>query len=488
MDSATTPLTHTPSRSTANDAAPADRADAAWDRAVQSSPSASGPSTVQSGFDRYTRPAETPKSACEPTTERHKLTTVDGRPIRVVLHQASLAKYRLPVFAELAKRSSIDLTVSYGELPGLQNVDPKGFAARFGRVRAVSRRPSFYWQTQQFRSALLRGSEKPDVLVLPWDLHYLSLIPAMLTARSRGIGVVLWGHGFSKQDNAARTWARMRVGRLADCVVLYNARTRDFLLSHGVPSNRIFVAPNSIDQAPVQSARWDWVSDDRRLEEFRTAHRLREGPVMLFVSRLLPERRVDLMLRAMKTLADRYPSIQAVIIGGGPEEGAIRALAREMGIVQLDRHGEPLDPTQAAVKPGDPRLRVRLLGALYEEHDLAPWFLCSDLMCFPAFLGLSVLHAFGYGLPVVTSDEPSQHGPEFAAIREGVNGKTFKADDAEDLAAQLDWLLSDPERLRSASNAALTTALTEYNVPSMVDGLEAAIRFAYTRATNRRLK
>lgn len=403
-----------------------------------------------------------------------------SRKIRLVLHQASLAKYRVPVFAELARREAIELTVSYGQTAGLQNVEPDGFAARFGRVRTVLRRPSFYWQTQQFRSVLRRGPDRPDVVVLPWDLHYLSLLPTIAVARARRMGVVLWGHGFSKQDNAARTWARMRVGRMGHCVVLYNARTRDFLLSNGIGAERIFVAPNSIDQGPVQRAREDWVRDPRRLAEFRSSHGLVSGPTMLFVSRLLPERRVDLMIRAMRSLAGKYPGLQAVIIGGGPEEGAIRSMARELGLVQLDRKGSALDPQKKADGSDGPR--IRLLGAVYEEHELAPWFLCSDLMCFPAFLGLSVLHAFGYGLPVVTSDEPSQHGPEFAAIREGVNGKTFRADDAADLAAQLDWLLSDGERLREASNAALATALTEYNVPSMVDGLESAVRYAWSRA------
>ncbi len=364
-------------------------------------------------------------------------------------------------------------------MPGLPNVEPQGFASRVGRVRLICRRPSFYWQTQQFRSALGSGEDQADVLILPWDLHYLSLVPAILTARSRGMGVVLWGHGYSKQDNAARTWARMRVGKLGDCVVLYNGRTRDFLLRNGIPEERVFIAPNSIDQAPVQAARWKCVSDAEGLARFRAEHGLDSGPVLLFVSRLLPERRVDLMLRAMARLSDRYPRMQAVIIGGGPEEAAIRRMAQELGIAELDTKGSTIGSGASA---GSSSGRIRLLGAVYEERELAPWFLSSDLMCFPAFLGLSVLHAFGYGLPVVTSDEPSQHGPEFAAIREGVNGKTFRADDAEDLATQLDWLLQDRERLRSASNAALATAIAEYNVPSMVDGLEAAVRFAHARS------
>lgn len=452
--------------------------------AAEPTPPASG-SQDQGGYQRFqaepriAQAADPTATDARPRQTNHPL--VSGRRIRVVLHQSSLAKFRVPVFAELARRANIDLTVSFGQLPGLPNVDPDGFHSQFGRVRMVTRRPCFYWQTQQFRSALLSGTEKPDALVLPWDLHYLSLVPAILTARARGIGVVLWGHGYSKQDNAARTWARMRAGRLAHCVVLYNARSRDFLLRNGLRAERIFVAPNSIDQSPVQVARREWVSDPARLEAFKAQHGLQSGPVLLFVSRLLPERRVDLMLRAMNSLRDRYPGLQAVVIGGGPEEAPIRALARELGITELDRSGKPVHSNADAAAP-----RIRLLGAIYEERELAPWFLNADLMCFPAFLGLSVLHAFGYGLPVVTSDEPMQHGPEFAAIREGVNGKTFRADDAADLAAQLDWLLSDPERLREASNAALSTALCEYNVPSMVDGLEAAVRFAQQRANGTR--
>ena len=37
------------------------------------------------------------------------------QPIRVVIQQPALPKYRVPVFRELAKRPDIDLTLYFGE-------------------------------------------------------------------------------------------------------------------------------------------------------------------------------------------------------------------------------------------------------------------------------------------------------------------------------------------------------------------------------------
>lgn len=54
--------------------------------------------------------------------------------------------------------------------------------------------------------------------------------------------------------------------------------------------------------------------------------------VILNVNRLDPRKRVGVALRAFARLAGKYPDVYLVIGGTGPEEGHLKALARELGL------------------------------------------------------------------------------------------------------------------------------------------------------------
>ena len=62
-------------------------------------------------------------------------------------------------------------------------------------------------------------------------------------------------------------------------------------------------------------------------------------------------------------------------------------------------------PEGASAAPGADSRAAALdlvgdLGSIYDEIELAPWFLTADAFVYPENIGLSILHAFGYGLPV----------------------------------------------------------------------------------------
>ncbi|MFN9973074.1 MAG: glycosyltransferase, partial [Phycisphaerae bacterium] len=168
----------------------------------------------------------------------------------------------------------------------------------------------------------------------------------------------------------------------------------------GFEPQRVFVAPNSVDQTEIQAARQDWLSRPADLAAFKRDNKLEQGPVLIFVARLDPLRRLDMLLDALPTIATAHPGVQLVVIGAGSELEPLNQQATRLG----------LNSEHAA--------RVRFLGAVYGEPNIAPWFLCSDFMVFPSHMGLSVLHAMGYGVPVITCNNASKHGPEFDVIRD----------------------------------------------------------------------
>jgi len=141
---------------------------------------------------------------------------------------------------------------------------------------------------------------------------------------------------------------------------------------------------------------------------------------------------------------------------------------------------EKLQQESQALGLGD---HARFLGALYDEEQLAPWFKVAGAFCVPAMLGLPLLHAFGYGLPVVTGDNTQVHGPEIEALRHGENGLLYLDGSVAALAAALRRILENETLRRDMSAAALRTVEERYTIDRMVEGMEAAVRFCAANGT-----
>ena len=378
-----------------------------------------------------------------------------SKKIRVVMQQSMLVKYRIPFFRMLAARDGIDFTLLYGKFPGIPNVpaDGLGFHAEYAPFhRLGAGRLAVFWQTAQLQT-VRRG--RADVAIMAWNTHYVSLLPALLRAKANGVPTILWGHGYSKREGALRRGMRNRLGRLGTTVIVYSHAAARRLCTEGWEPERVFVAQNALDQTPIASARAAWSHENGRLATFQRQNALAGADMLLYVSRFHPENRVDLLLHAVAKLRPEFPRIQAVLIGKvNAEAERMQALAKQLGI---EHH-------------------VRFLGAIYEEEKIAPWFLSAKVFVYPANIGLSILHAFGYGLPVVTGDNIAQQNPEIDALVRGQNGELFADGDCTALANTLAGLLRDDERRASMGRNASETVQGEYNINTMVDGMEAAIR------------
>lgn len=380
-----------------------------------------------------------------------------AQPTRVVIQQPSLAKYRVPVYRLLAQQPGIDLKLVYGKDPGVPNVEPDGFAASFEPHRhlGVGKRRPFVWQPAQLKYADPRHA---DVLVMVWNSRWLSLPLALRKARKRGVRTVVWGHGYSKNESPRRAALRKKVGLMADAMLFYSQTIADRYLADGVDPARVFVAPNCLNQEPIQAARDAWLADPAKLAAFRAEHGVPdEAEPILYVSRFDPANRADLLLRAAAELAPKRPNLRVHLIGKGePEASRLKSLSDELGIAD----------------------RVRFLGAIYGEPDLAPWFLTARAFCYPSNIGLSLHHAMGYGLPVITSDDGAVQNPEFEALTDNENGLLFNSGQGDALARTIERVLADPDFRDRLGREAHATATRRYALPNMVAGFVRAITAA----------
>ena len=176
------------------------------------------------------------------------------------------------------------------------------------------------------------------------------------------------------------------------------------------------------------------------------------GTVAGFVGRLVPEKGIDVFLRALAEL----PQVRGAIVGDGPEGEALRALAGELRIAD----------------------RVHFLGA--RAPGVAAQILSAlDVLVLPSRtrpnwaeqFGRVLIEAMASGVPVVASDS--------GAISEVVGdaGVLVPEDDAHALAAGIDRALADTS-LRARG---IQRVDAHFRIANEVDGLERALARASDR-------
>jgi glycosyltransferase involved in cell wall biosynthesis len=384
----------------------------------------------------------------------------DEVPIHVSVQQPVLAKYRVEFFRRLNQIQDFDVKVAYAEQPGFTNVEPCGFESERRLDRKLPLVGKWLlWNSSQLR---LADPSRSDVLVLPANLRYLSLYAAMFKAKRRGVHTVLWGHHKGKRK-AGSGWIegrRLSLLKSADAVVCYGFEAAEELRSRGVPDGAVFVAPNAIDQAPIERSERAYRQRPNASSEFREQFGLKDRKLIVFVSRPKPRNRIDRFVRVIAELIHSGHPIDAAVIGTHNEVvEELRSLAAEKGI---ERH-------------------VHFPGAIYDEDELAPWFCEASAMYFPEQIGLSAHHALGYGVPVVAGSATGRNNPEIELIRDGENGFLV---DSEDEGAARDALLrlvNDSELRDRMSKAARATVRDRYGMEQMVSGFADAIRYVVGR-------
>jgi glycosyltransferase involved in cell wall biosynthesis len=144
-------------------------------------------------------------------------------------------------------------------------------------------------------------------------------------------------------------------------------------------------------------------------------------PRILFAGNLIPSKGVDVLIKAVALLRDRGISCELRIIGAGPEESHLKALAAQRGLGAIvtwspfvAQHDLPNELGQATVTVLVSRGQSEGLGLVLAEALLA---------------GSAVIGTAAGGIPEVVVDEQT--------------GLIAKDGDASDLARQLERLLTD---------------------------------------------
>lgn len=305
--------------------------------------------------------------------------------------------------------------------------------------------------------------ERPDVL----HAHSPSLngIAAIRVGRRLGLPVVyecraFWedaaaDHGTGKEwglryrlTRAVESW----VFRKADAVTCICDGLRTDILTRGIPESKVTVIPNAVDLErfvdgiPRDEAlsRELWVGDAR---------------ILGFLGSFYAYEGLELAVRALPEILLQEPDVRLLLVGGGPQEQHLRGL-----VDRLDLAG-----------------KVLFTGRV-PHGEVARYYSLVDLLLYPRLpmrltdlvTPLKPLEAMAQGKLLLASDV----GGHRELIRDGQNGRLFRAGSAKALAAAAISLLRQPEHWDTQRQAGRRYVEQERNWPASV----SRYREVYARA------
>ena len=374
-------------------------------------------------------------------------------PPRVAILTNIVPTYRQGFYDRLFARQDLVVTVyCQSEIPGanVQSIHGR-YPGRVKVVRSVGwKGEALGWQFTPWRAVLFGY----DVVFVDGNPRSLSRALTATALRLLRRPVVLWTSGHSYDANPLTEGTRLLWTRMFNRLFVYMEAEIRYLRDKGFASQDIIAMNNGLDQKRIDAAITAWTAP--RLDEWRTGQKLSGRTVVISCARLDPKNRFEDMVSAMPAIVGHFPDVLWCVIGSGTEQRRLATLVHEAG---LDDH-------------------VRFVGELYDDMDLAPWFLSAAVFVHPAAIGLSILHAFGYGLPVVTHGTAQRHGPEFSAFKEGLSGRTYREKDIAGLASAVIGLLRDEAARTVMKRHVQNVARTEYNVDVMVERFVQAARNA----------
>lgn len=249
----------------------------------------------------------------------------------------------------------------------------------------------------------------------------LNALPALWAARAFGLPVVYEIRAFWEDAAAANggspagslkyratAWLETHAARSVDAVAVICQGLKDDLIRRGIPAAKITLIPNAVDVAHFSGGR-------PRDEALAQSLGLAGADVLGFIGSFYDYEGLDTLIAALPALLARRPNARLLLVGGGPEDQRLRALAQSQGLAD----------------------KIIFTGRV-PHGDVERYYSLVDVLVYPRkamrltdlVTPLKPLEAMAEGKMVAASDV----GGHRELIRPGDTGTLFRADDPADLA------------------------------------------------------
>ncbi|MFH8343393.1 glycosyltransferase family 4 protein [Streptomyces sp. NPDC018045] len=278
------------------------------------------------------------------------------------------------------------------------------------------------------------------------------MAPALRRAGARRIVATTHGHEAGWAQLPASRQLLRRIGEGTDTITYLGEYTRSRIAAALTPAaaGRMTQLPPGVDEKTFHPGSGG--------DAVRARLGLAERPVVVCVSRLVPRKGQDTLIEAMPRILADVPDAVLLIVGGGPYEKRLHALAGEKGVADA----------------------VRFTGAVPWE-ELPAHYGAGDVFAMPCRtrrggldvegLGIVYLEASATGLPVVAGD--SGGAPD--AVLDGETGYVVPGGSPTVTAERVVALLTDPAARRRMGERGRAWVEEKWRWDLLAERLEALL-------------
>ncbi len=280
----------------------------------------------------------------------------------------------------------------------------------------------------------------PQYVILFLHLKDKVMFPIIWYCKLKKIPVIYWNHGINLADanNKFKNAIYHHIHDISDALITYTPDMRTNFANKN--HNKLFVAYNTLDFSDIDK--------DKVLlkEKTKEKYNIREKKVILYASRILPYKGVDILMKLFAGVT----GVAVVIVGPG--------ISKEQQEI-VDKYNN-----------------LYYLGEKYGA-DINEIYKMSDIFSTPGHIGLAMNEALFWGLPVIVLNR--RHAPEIYYMKNGITG--YIAKDEDELKAYILNLVFDEDKLKSMSDACLQVYQEEASIEKMFKGFWDAIEYCSNR-------
>ncbi len=350
----------------------------------------------------------------------------------VAILQPHVPHYRTAFFEEFSKKVSSNNggnSTVYCYTPR-EDAESAGFneTAEGTRLIAAKQWKNILWYNP---GAILKGH---DQLVLMWHFAHITTWLLLLTKWIHHRRIILWGQGISVKrylkESVKPDWKLKWMLKLADGAWVYMPKEAE-QWTKIFPLKPIVALQNTLSGVEQMVAYKPTLSR----EDLKRKHEIKGERVWLFCARFEnPYRRTDLL----EGMIRRLPNHTFIIIGDGK------------------------------LKPDFSKYEnVRDFGALYDDALKRELFSVADGYFQPGWVGLSIVEAMAYGLPIFTFRRSAEivQCVEYSYIKDGENGRLL---DSVNHCMEV-FTQTKPSDLQRMGNNAWELVAKELTIDKMVE-------------------
>lgn len=279
----------------------------------------------------------------------------------------------------------------------------KGFKRSLRNIPVLG---NFYWQKGAF--SLSFNSYKHYVIT--GEPYCLSTWVILLANIIIGKKTYLWTHGWYGNESRLKRLIKKFFFGLSHKVLLYGDYARNLMIQQGFKPEKLITVYNSLDYDSQLKIR-EKLNITRIYKEYFQ----NDFPILLYVGRIQNRKKIELLIDALHELHKDKMMYNLILIGNKAEDTKISELVSSYNLEKY----------------------VWFFGPCYDENILGELIFNADVCVVPGDVGLTVMHSFAYGTPVITHNNLPKHGPEFEAIEPNFTGDFFKEGSLIDLCLKI---------------------------------------------------